>query len=285
MPKIYSWTYENSEIDNAVVSTPAIPAARVLEVSRNGIGMQSSSGSTATVTTDVYEYNRLSEGSAGAVTGKYIIPLSIVSTLDYREYTYEFGPVVTPNDVYRFQYNFILGVNYTVQLGDFTVNVRDGMKAAIEGSTWPSPVTCTSPLLYDNRLVVKVWSLTWSFRTSISYGELFLYQSGYYVVLDDIIYLLLTDDDFLDYPTLPAISSSYLFNSIAPAPAGVEAYIHNPEYDRVSYSASVVGSTDITGYQGQGTLEPGKYMYDQNAATITFAEPLQPGEYIKMLYK
>lgn len=286
MPRVYSYQFLNTEENKSVISTPSVPADRVLEVSRNGIGMRSSSGSIGTVTAAITKFLRQSKGtSGGAVTNKYIIPIAVVTSFSYREYTYEFGSVVTPNDVYRFQFNSFLGASYTVQLGDGVEDVRDGMKAALESINFGVTIDYTSPLLYGNRLIVKIYDLFKSFQTSISYGELFLYQSGYYATLDSKKYLVYYDDDFLNYPTLPSVSGSYSFSSLVLMPAGVEAYVNNPLYSKVSYSEEPFGNTSVTEFQGQGTMEAGRYIYNQSTQTLTFAEPLQPGEYIKMLYK
>jgi hypothetical protein len=283
MPKrIYSYQYLNAVADNAAIVVPPVPSTDLLEVSRNGIGMLRSGGGTETVTTNVIQFNRLSEGAGSAVAGKYIIPTSTVNTLTTRTVTYEIGPTITAGDVYVFKLNAFLSTSYVVLGGDTVTDVRDGLQAAVDGYSWGGTVTCSA--VSTNRFSVTA-PISMIFTYFIVYGEVYLYQIGYYVVLSGKQYLVTKSESFTAYPIIASPEPSYAFNALTLMPSGLIAYINNPSYAQVDFYETGFGSTDITGVSTAAAIGQGKYFYDEATQTLTFSEPLQPGEYIKMLYK
>jgi hypothetical protein len=283
MARVYSFQYLNETIDRYTVQTPAIASARVLEVSRNGIGMQKSSGGSETVSADVKLYQRLSQAFGAPDYLRYFIITSTVNTLTTRTYTFEVGPTVTVNDVYVVTRNAFLSTSYTVQPGDTTQDVRDGIQAAVDAYSWGVAVTCAA--VGTDKFTAQVNSISIMLTPSIVIATNSLYQTGRYVTLTGNDYLIENHNTSTTYYTLGALAGSYAFASLSYMPTGIVNFINNPAYYQTSFSESVEGTTNITGYESPSSLGAGKYKYDELTQTLTFSEPLQPGEYIKMLYK
>jgi hypothetical protein len=128
-------------------------------------------------------------------------------------------------------------------------------------------------------------SLFFTLDYYIVYGTRYLYQSGYYVVLNGKEYQVLGYESNAGYPSLPSPAASYTFASLTLMPSGLIPYLNNPSYTQIAFFEDAAGLTDITGVSTTSAIGQGKYYYDETTQTLTFAEALQPGEYIKMLYK
>jgi hypothetical protein len=284
MGRIYSYQYLNEYSNVASIGAPALAASDILEVSRNGIGMQSGTYATATVNTDVFEYKRRSYNSNTASANKYIIQISNIPSISSRTVVYEFGPLVEIGDIYRFEQNAFLGVQYQVQSGDTVTDVRNEIKTLIDGATW-SGVNISTSSVSTNRLELTYNNFFTQLNPFIIFGTKYLFQTGYYVTLSGKDYLVVNYNTNDDYYALPLFSSSYAFGSLTYMPSGLDAFINNPAYTFDFGSVITAGQTDITGVSTAASLGQGRYIYDELTQTLTFSEPLQPGEYIKMLYK
>lgn len=284
MGRIYSYQYLNEYADVASITTPAIALADLLEVSRNGIGMQSGTYNNETVNTDVFEYTRRSYNSNQPSANKYIIQVSNTPSISSRTVVYEFGPLVEVGDIYRFELNALAGVQYTVQSGDDTTDVRNEVKTLIDAATWPG-VNITSASVSTNRLSLTYNNFYTQLNPLIIYGTKYLFQTGYYVELMGKQYLIENHNTNDTYYTLPSISASYDFDTLTLMPSGLDAYINNPAYTFDFGGIVTAGTTDITDVPTVGSLGGGRYVYSPTEQKLTFAEPLQPGEYIKILYK
>lgn len=284
MGRIYSYQYLNEYADVTTIGAPALAASDILEVSRNGVGMQSGTYANETVNTDVFEYKRRSYNTNSPAANKYVIEVSNTPTPTTRTIVYEFGPLVEIGDIYRFEVNALAGVQYTVQSGDTVTDVRNEVKTLIDASSWPG-VIITSTSVSTNRLQLEYSNVFRRLNPIIIYGTKYFFQTGYYVRLSGKDYLIENHNTNDDYYTLPAISASYAFNTLTYMPSGLDAFINNPAYTFDFGSIITAGQSDITGVSTAASLGQGRYIYDELTQTITFAEALQPGEYIKMLYK
>ena len=284
MGRIYSYHYLNQYADVATIPAPALATADVLEVSRNGIGMLSGTYANETVLTDVLEYSRRSSNNNLPSANKYIIQISNSPSITDRVVVYEFGSLVEIGDVYRFEINPLFGVEYTVQSGDTVTDVRNEVKTLIDATTWPG-VSISSSSVSTNRLQLTYNNFFTQLNPYIVYGTKYLYQKGYYVVIAGREYLIINSNSNTTYPTLAAIAATYDFGDLTYMPAGVEAYINNPSYVRDFYQFSIEDATSILDVPTAGSLGQGRYLYSETEQKLTFSEPLQPGEYIKMLYK
>lgn len=284
MGRIYSYQYVNGGVDVASITTPAVALADVLEVSRNGIGMQPGTYANETVTTDVIEYTRRSFNTNVPDTNKYIIAVSNIPGTTTRTIVYEFGSLVTIGDTYRFETNALSGVEYVVQSGDTVTDVRNEIKTLIDAATWPGFTVSTSSIS-TNRLEVTYSTLFHTFKTLIVYGVKYLFQKGYYVTIAGKDYLITSMNSNTAYPTLPAIAATYNFGDLTLMPSGLIPYINNPSYTQDYFILIIQGTADILGVPTAGSMGMGMYVYSQTEQKLTFAEALQPGEYIKMLYK
>jgi hypothetical protein len=284
MARIYSYQYLNEYSNVSTIGAPALAASDILEVSRNGIGMQSGTYGTETINTDVFEYKRRSYNSNTASANKYIIQISNTPSISSRTVVYEFGSLVEVGDIYRFEQNALLGVQYEVQSGDTVTDVRNEVKTLIDAATW-SGVSISSSSISTNRLELTYNNFFTQLNPLIIFGTKYLFQTGYYVTLSGKDYLIVNYNTNDDYYTLPSISSSYAFNTLTYMPSGLDAFINNPAYTFDFGSIITAGQSDITGVSTAASLGQGRYVYNELSQTITFAEPLQPGEYIKMLYK
>ena len=226
MARVYSFQYLNETVDRYTVSTPQIAASRVLEVSRNGIGMQKSSGGSATVTADVIRYECVSQEFGAPDYQKYLIITSTVNTLTSRTYTYEVGPVVSVGDVYGVKRNNFLSTTYMVQTGDTTQDVRDGLQAAVDAYSWGAIVTCAA--VGTDKFTAQVNSLVIQLEPYIIKAENALYQTGRYVNLYGKDYLIENQEGSTGFQTLGALAGSYAFSSLEYMPTGIVNYINNP---------------------------------------------------------
>jgi hypothetical protein len=113
----------------------------------------------------------------------------------------------------------------------------------------------------------------------------YLFQNGYYVTLLGKDYLIENHNAYDTYYTLAGHSASYAFASMTYMPSGLDAYINNPSYTFDFGGIVTAGTTDITDVSTPGSLGMGKYLYSETEQKLYFSEYLQPGEYIKMLYK
>ena len=284
MGRIYSYQYLNEYSNVASIPAPALAASDILEVSRNGIGMQSGTYANETVLTDVLEYSRRSSNSNLPSANKYIIQISNIPSTTDRVVVYEFGSLVEIGDVYRFEINPLFGVEYTVQSGDDVTDVRNEIKTLIDAATWPG-VFISSSSISTNRLELTYNNFVTQLKPLISYGTKYLYQKGYYVAIAGKEYLIINSNSNSTYPTLPAIAASYDFGDLTYMPSGVVAYINNPSYVQEFYQFSIEDAASILNVPTAGSLGQGRYLYSETEQKLTFSEPLQPGEYIKMLYK
>lgn len=284
MGRIYSYQYLNQLTDVGFITTPAIAASDLLEVSRNGIGMQSGSQGTETVVTDVIKYNRRSFNTNQPSANKYIIQVSNSPTPINRVVVYEFGSLVEIGDVYRFELNPFVGVSYTVQSGDTVTDVRNEVKTLIDAATWPG-VSINSSSISTNRLELTYNNNYTLLNPIVIYGTKYLFQSGYYVTLAGKDFLITNVNSNTGYPTLPAIAASYDYDNLTYMPSGLVPFINNPSYTQDYFMTSIEDAADITDVPTAGSLGMGKYIYSPTEQKLTFAEPLQPGEYIKILYK
>jgi hypothetical protein len=284
MGRIYSYQYLNQYADVEYIPTPALSVDDVLEVSRNGIGMQAGTYVDETVETDVFEYNRRSYNTNTADTNKYIIQISNSPTLSSRVVVYEFGSLVEAGDVYRFEYNALYGVEYIVQPGDTVTDVRNEVKTLIDAAVWPG-VTITSSSISTNRLELTYNNFFTQLNPLVTFGVKYLFQNGYYVTLLGKDYLIENHNAYDTYYTLAGHSASYAFAALTYMPSGLDAYINNPSYTFDFGGIVTAGTTDITDVSTPGSLGMGKYLYSETEQKLYFSEYLQPGEYIKMLYK
>ena len=285
MGRIYSYHFLNDIADRATVGTPSIALADLLEVSRNGIGMQAGTYANETVACMITEYQRRSSNTNTASVNKYIIAVSNIPTVSNRTVVYEFGPLVEAGDTYRFEQNFLVGAQYVAQALDTATDVRNNVKTQIDGTTW-SGFTTTTSSISTNRLQVVYSTPFSSLSTFIVFGVKYLFQAGYYVeIAGKGDYLILNSNSYTGFPTLPSMSGTYAFGDLVRMPSGIIPFINNPNYIQDSYGTTVLVPTNVTGVPTASSLGAGRYVYDELSAVLTFAEPLQPGEYIKMLYK
>jgi len=180
--------------------------------------------------------------------------------------------------VYSVYYGSIIA-SYVAQTGDTTQDVRDGLKAAIDGESWGTTVTTTN--ISTNRLQVDITGTTVNFSVQVGTQK---YKKGYYTTIAGINYILVEAESTSAYPVLPALGVSYAYSLLVPISGTVEQYLNQPN-TVYTYSESTTGTTDITAIPQVGSVPSNKCVVDQNQQRVWFDANLNIGEIIKVFQK
>jgi len=260
------------------IEVAGMTATDVIAVDRNGIGVQHVtyfSGSQS-VSVKTYEWYAVIQSTVGTNNTLQTLTNSIVG--GDRVIVYRVGTTPVAGTVYAVYYDGIIA-RYVVQSGDTTQNVRDGLKAAIDGESWGTTVTTTN--IGTNRLQVDITGTTVDFTTQMGSQK---YKKGYYVTLAGINYILYEAEATNAYPVLPALGVSYAYNLLIPVSGTVEDYLYQP-LSVHEYSESVTGSTDVTALPQVSGVPANKCVVDQNQQRVWFDADLNFGELIKIFEK
>lgn len=275
----YQYTNTSQGALSIACDTVADPA-NILTVDRNGIGMQQGVFSGGDIEADLYEFLlKQRDISSPTIPGRYHIILSTVY-MSPMVITTEIGPVIIDGT----EYFFIEGpgeVGYFAQVGDTTEVVRDALIVAINAfPSWTYSTTATP--ISTNRIQITV--ATPIYTNAGFYANIF--KSGYFVrfslnggPIKD--YLVDVNENVFAYPIPSAPEPSYLWTELTLAPVGIATLLLEPGHNLVSYTPNLAGTTLITDSPQLGTVPPGKYVYFNSF--LYFADPLNLGEYIKMI--
>jgi hypothetical protein len=253
-------------------------AQDVVIIDRNGIGVRHTAAFGGTQTADVYTYEWYGVRLGSLSSGNWLITISNSLSGGNRTIIYEFGPTPTVGSTYSVYYGSIIA-KYTVQSGDNTAAVRNGLKAAIDATSWGTTVTTSS--VSTNRLQVNITGAVVNFTTQLGTQK---FKKGRYVTLSGINYIIIEQESLTAFPTLPAVAASYAFTSLVPIVGTVQNYLNEP-LTASTYSASLTTTTQITGIPVVGSVTPGQAVVDESAQRIWFDSNLNIGEVIKVFQK
>ena len=260
------------------IDTVGMVAQDVVIIDRNGIGVRHTTAFGGTVTADVYTYEWYGVRLGSLSSGNWLITLSNVLSGGNRTILYEFGPTPTAGSTYSVYYGSTIA-KYTVQAGNNTTAVRNGLKSAIDAASWGTTVTTTS--VSTNRLQVNITGAVVNFTTQLGTQK---FKKGRYVTLSGINYIIVEQESPTAYPTLPAVAASYAFTALVPIVGTVQNYLNEP-LTASTYSASLTTTTQITGIPVVGSVTPGQAVVDESAQRIWFDSTLNFGEVIKVFQK
>ena len=250
----------------------------VVIVDRNGIGLQHTTFFTGTLNVSVktYEWYGVVQSTVGV--GNFLLTLSNSIVGSDRVILYQVGASPVAGTVYSVYYGSIIA-SYVAQTGDTTEDVRDGLKAAIDGESWGTTVTTTN--ISTNRLQVDITGTTVNFSVQVGTQK---YKKGYYTTIAGINYILVEAESTSAYPVLPALGVSYAYSLLVPISGTVEQYLNQPN-TVYTYSESTTGTTDITAIPQVGSVPSNKCVVDQNQQRVWFDANLNIGEIIKVFQK
>lgn len=253
-------------------------ATDVVVVDRNGIGVNHTTFFTGTVNVSVktYEWYGVVQSTVGV--GNFLLTLSNSIVGSNRVIIYQVGASPVAGTVYSVYYGNIIA-SYVAQSGDTTQDVRNGLKAAIDGESWGTTVTTTN--ISTNRLQVDITGTTINFTVQVGTQK---YKKGYYTTIAGINYILVQAESTSTWPTLPALGVSYAYSLLVPISGTVEQYLNQPN-TVYTYSESTTGTTDITAYPQVGSVPANKCVVDQNQQRVWFDANLNVGEVIKIFQK
>ena len=250
----------------------------VVIVDRNGIGLQHTTFFTGTLNVSVktYEWYGVVQSTVGV--GNFLLTLSNSIVGGDRVILYQVGASPVAGTVYSVYYGSIIA-SYVAQTGDTTQDVRNGLKAAIDGESWGTTVTTTN--ISTNRLQVDITGSTVNFSVQVGTQK---YKKGYYTTIAGINYILTEAESTSAYPVLPALGVSYAYSLLVPITGTVEQYLNQPN-TVYTYSESTTGTTDITAIPQVGSVPSNKCVVDQNQQRVWFDTNLNIGEIIKVFQK
>lgn len=260
------------------IDTVGVVAQDVVIIDRNGIGVKHTFSFGGTQTHDVYTYEWYGVRLGSLSSGNWLITLSTVLSGGIRTILYQFGPTPTVGSTYSVYYGSTIA-KYTVQAGNNTAAVRNGLKAAIDAASWGTTVTTTS--ISTNQLQVVIQGATVNFTTQLGTQK---FKKGRYVTISGINYIIIEQESPTAYPTLPAVAASYAYTALTPIVGTVQAYLSEP-LTASTYSASLTTTTQITGFPLVGSVNPGEAVVDESAQRIWFDGNLNFGEKIKVFQK
>lgn len=226
----------------------------LIKVSREGIGLRIVEVPTSTISGNtfysyVWRYSNPSVYvSAGAKIGKFVTALGIV---EYRTALVFglFGTDVQEGMTYVFTF---LGttVYYVAQSGDGNTDVRAGLKAQIDATTYSYPVT-TSTSTYLGKPVLYVDALTGFAPPStidVRGVGYFYAKSGLTTVIGGAYYVVSEAENAgYEIPAIPSLGASYDYTTFTLPPYGLEAYLAEGLFPvQENYTLTSVGTADIT---------------------------------------
>lgn len=287
-----------ANIDIAVNSTTStVPAAglsfnNLIKVSRGGVGLRIVEVPTSTITgNDIYSFewrfiNPLVSLPSGANITKSVGALSIV---EYRT-SFFFGDVVEEGMTYIIVF---LGtpVVYVAQAGDTDTEVRAGLKALIDATTYSHPTT-TSLTTFMGQLVLLLDALT----GSVPSCTIFVRPAGYYYSKSGLTtvvggaYYIISIQEFAGYtiPTIPALNPSYDWDDFILPPYGLEAYLFDSMYPIEDINLlTLEGTADITGNPSLSfSLNPNEVALDEVNDVYQFGTAFASGtpEIVSIIY-
>jgi hypothetical protein len=264
--------------EQAYIDVVGMIAQDVVIIDRNGIGVRHTAAFGGTQTADVYTYEWYGVRLGSLSSGNWLITISNILSGGNRTILYEFGPTPTVGSTYSVYYGSTIA-KYTVQSGNNTAAVRNGLKAAIDATSWGTTVTTTS--VSTNRLQVNIMGAVVNFTTQLGTQK---FKKGRYVTLSGVNYIIIEQESLTAYPTLPAVAASYAFTSLVPIVGTVQNYLNEP-LTASTYSASLTTTTQITGIPVVGSVTPGQAVVDESAQRIWFDANLNIGEVIKVFQK
>lgn len=264
--------------EQAYIDVVGMVAQDVVIIDRNGIGVRHTAAFGGTQTADVYTYEWYGVRLGSLSSGNYLITISNILSGGNRTILYEFGPTPTAGSTYSVYYGSIIA-KYTVQSGDNTTAVRNGLKAAIDAASWGTTVTTSS--VSTNRLQVNITGAVVNFTTQLGTQK---FKKGRYTTLSGVNYIIIEQESPTAYPTLPAVAASYAYSSLVPIVGTVQNYLNEP-LTTSTYSASLTTTTQITGIPVVGSVTPGQAVVDESAQRIWFDSNLNIGEVIKVFQK
>jgi hypothetical protein len=264
--------------EQAYIDVVGMIAQDVVIIDRNGIGVRHTSAFGGTQTADVYTYEWYGVRLGSLSSGNWLITISNSLSGGNRTIIYEFGPTPTVGSTYSVYYGSIIA-KYTVQSGNNTAAVRNGLKAAIDATSWGTTVTTSS--VSTNRLQVNIMGAVVNFTTQLGTQK---FKKGRYVTLSGVNYIIIEQESLTAYPTLPSVAASYAFTSLTAIVGSVQNYLNEP-LTASTYSASLTTTTQITGIPVVGSVTPGQAVVDESAQRIWFDSNLNIGEVIKVFQK
>jgi hypothetical protein len=260
------------------IETVGVIAQDVVIIDRNGIGVRHTNAFGGTQVADVYTYEWYGVRLGSLSSGNWLITLSNVLSGGIRTILYEFGPNPTAGSTYSVYYGSTIA-KYTVQAGNNTAAVRNGLKSAIDAASWGTTVTTTA--VSTNRLQVVITGAVVNFTTQLGTQK---FKKGRYVTISGINYIIIEQESPTAYPVLPSVAASYSFGSLTAIVGTVQNYLDEP-LTASTYSASLTTSTNITDVPVVGSVTPGQAVVDESAQRIWFDATLNFGEVIKVFQK
>jgi hypothetical protein len=174
------------------------------------------------------------------------------------------------------------GITYVSTVGQTDTAVRNAIVTAINGASWDHVVTASA--VGSNQLQVLIDDNT---VVCFSSRSLTQYKTGHYVEFalnggPVKEYLIDVNSSGSGYPTIDPLDSSYLYDDLTLAPAGIESLLYTPAYTQDFYIASDPSPVDITDTPEITLPAAGRCCYAD--AMIYFGSPaLTTGERIKMI--
>ncbi len=260
------------------IDVVGIVAGNVIIVDRNGIGVKHAVTFGGTQTQNVYTYEWYGVRLGSLSSGNWLITISNSLSSGNRTIIYEFGPTPTVGSTYSVYYGSTIA-KYTVQSGDNTTAVRNGLKTAIDATSWGTTVTTSS--VSTNRLQVNIMGAVVNFTTQLGTQK---FKKGRYVTLSGVNYIIIEQESPTAYPTLPAVAASYSFTALTPITGTVESYLQE-SLTEYTYTDSLTTTTNITDIPVVTSVNPGECVVDESAQRVWFDSDLNFGEIIKIFQK
>jgi hypothetical protein len=253
---------------------------KVLVVDRNGIGVKHTvnfaTGATPTATSTFSWYQvKIVTNSIN----QWLLTISDSIISGQRTIVYEVGSVVTVGRTYAlFSGNQV--AKYTVVSGNTATSVRDGLKTAIDTTSW-SGFFVTTTAISTNRLQVVISPSSFGFTTYLGQEK---WKKGRYATISGVEYLLEYTESTTSEPAIPSLAPSYDFSTLVSMPLGLVSYLSEPLTGKV-YTTANGGTTDIISVAGDINVPFNECVISEALQRIYFSDTLAFGEVIKVFQK
>ena len=269
-------TYTNG-VTRPYINVSGIDAQDVIVVDRNGIGVKHITYFPGSEETDLitYEYYGV-QAATPTSTNDLKVLSSFVSGGD-RQIILRVGDIPIAGYVYEV-YNGSTIASYLVQTGDTTEDVRDGVIAEIDATSWGTTVVCTP--IGTNRIQIDITG-TLDLFTSIGTQ---IFKKGYYVIISTVSYIVEQKTDPLTWPTLSTPPTSLAYTLLTALTTSVETYLTDP-LSTYTYNETVTGTVEITAVPSSSNVPFNQCVIDELQQKVWFHDDLSYGEIIKLIYK
>lgn len=237
------------DANTSTVAASGMTFEQLIKVSREGIGLRIVEVPTSTLSgNNIYSYEWRYINPMATTTASVYKFVTALTITNYRTGLTFLG-TAEDGGVYLFTF---LGIQvvYVVQPGDTLTDIRDGLKALVDATTYSHPVATSTatltgnPVLYVDSLYGAVPPSTFEVK-----GPGYFYsKSGLITVIGGAYYVISEAENAgYEIPAIPSLDPSYSYEGLFLPPYGLEVYLAEGLFPvQETYTIAFVGTADIT---------------------------------------